>query len=268
MEILQTKTDVGQIRNQNEDVVLALRHHKNKKIKLLLAADGMGGREKGEVAAAYVATRIEKWFQKKDSRTLNNTKKVEQLLTKYVKTINTQLIKKYGEDHLGTTLIIALINKKETLFLNVGDSRGYIYKKRKLIQVSEDDSDVWMYYKYGSVKKEHLRFFSNNSIVSACIGICKELCTITTTIIPNDYEMIFVLTDGVTDNIMDKKIKKIIRKTPKEYILSSLVNEAVYVDQKFHIPFRLKRKFTANFVIPFPGRDNASGAIFIKENKK
>ena len=84
MEILQTKTDVGQIRDQNEDVVLALKHPKNKKIKLLLAADGMGGREKGEVAAAYVASRIEKWFQKKDSRTLNNTKKVAQLLTKYV----------------------------------------------------------------------------------------------------------------------------------------------------------------------------------------
>lgn len=268
MEILQTKTDVGQIRDQNEDVVLALKHPKNKKIKLLLAADGMGGREKGEVAAAFVATHIEKWFQKKDIRTLNNTKKTEQLLTRYVKTLNTQLIKKYGEDHLGTTLIMALINKKETLFLNVGDSRGYIYRKRKLIQISEDDSDVWMYYKYGRVRKDHLRFFSNNSIVNACIGICKELCTITTTIIPNDYDMVFVLTDGVTDNIMDKKIRKIIRKTPKEYILSSLIYEAVYVDQKFHIPFRLKRKYTANYVIPFPGRDNASGAIYIKEYKK
>ena len=30
MEILQTKTDVGQIRDQNEDVVLALKHPKNK----------------------------------------------------------------------------------------------------------------------------------------------------------------------------------------------------------------------------------------------
>ena len=268
MEILQTKTDVGQIRDQNEDVVLALKHPKNKNIKLLLAADGMGGRDKGEVAAAYVATRIEKWFKNKDIKTLNNTKKVEKLLSRYVKTINAQLIKKYGEDHLGTTLILALINKKETLFLNIGDSRAYIYKKRKLIQISEDDSDVWMYYKYGKVKKDYLRFFSNNSIVNACIGICKELCTITTTIINNEYDMVLVLTDGVTDNIMDKKIKKIIRKTPKEYILSSLINEAVYVDQKFRIPFFLKRKYTANFVIPFPGRDNASGAIYIKEYKK
>ena len=268
MEILQTKTDVGQIRDQNEDVVLALKHPKNKNIKLLLAADGMGGRDKGEVAAAYVATRIEKWFKNKDIKTLNNTKKVEKLLSRYVKTINAQLIKKYGEDHLDTTLILVLINKKETLFLNIGDSRAYIYKKRKLIQVSEDDSDVWMYYKYGKVKKDYLRFFSNNSIVNACIGICKELCTITTTIINNEYDMVLVLTDGVTDNIMDKKIKKIIRKTPKEYILSSLINEAVYVDQKFRIPFFLKRKYTANFVIPFPGRDNASGAIYIKEYKK
>ena len=50
---------------------------------------------------------------------------------------------------MGSTLTLALINKNNTLVLNTGDSRAYIYKRRKLIQVTEDDSDVWMYYKYG-----------------------------------------------------------------------------------------------------------------------
>jgi len=265
MELLETKTDIGLIRNQNEDVVLACNHPKNKNIKLLIAADGMGGRDKGEIAADYVAKSLEKWFCKKDIKTLNDTEKAEGLLRTYIKRLNSDLIRKYGEDTLGTTLIFALVNKKNTLVLNVGDSRCYIYKKKKLIQVNEDDSDVWMYYKYGGVKKDHLRFFSNNNIVSACIGICSELCTISSYIVENDYDLILLFTDGVTDNITDKRIKYLIKRTPKKELLSRIVEEAVYKDQHFRIPYTLKRKYTANYVIPFPGRDNASGAIYIKE---
>ena len=208
MEILDVKTHIGLIREKNEDNVLAIAHPKNAKVKMLLVADGMGGREHGEIASKYVTESLEKWFQNKDIKVLNDTKKTAELLTKYIKTLNSNLIKKYGEDKLGTTLTLAIINKKETLLANVGDSRGYIYKDKKLIQVTEDDSDVWMYYKYGEVKKDDLRYFSNNNIVTACIGICKELCTVSTTIIDNDYDLVVLLTDGVTDIITDTKLGK------------------------------------------------------------
>lgn len=264
MEILETKTDIGLIRDKNEDAVLAIRHPKNKNIKLLIAADGMGGKEFGEVASNYITDSLNKWFINKDIKTLNNTEKTEELLKTYIKKLNTNLIKKYGKDKLGTTLTLALVNKNKTLVLNTGDSRAYIYKNRKLIQVTEDDSDVWMYYKYGGVKKDYLRFFSNNNIISACIGICNELCTVSSSIIDNDYDMIFLLTDGVTDNITDSKIKKLIRKTKKDKLLDAIINESINVDQHFKIPLSLKRKYTANYVVPFKGRDNASGSIYIK----
>ena len=265
MEILDVKTHIGLIREKNEDNVLAIAHPKNAKVKMLLVADGMGGREYGEIASKYVTESLEKWFQNKDIKVLNDTKKTAELLTKYIKTLNSNLIKKYGEDKLGTTLTLAIINKKETLLANVGDSRGYIYKDKKLIQVTEDDSDVWMYYKYGEVKKDDLRYFSNNNIVTACIGICKELCTVSTTIIDNDYDLVVLLTDGVTDIITDTKIKSLIRKTPKDNLLNSIIDEAVYIDQNLKVPNRLKRKFLANYIVPFKGRDTASGAIYIKE---
>ncbi len=265
MDLLQAKTDVGLMRDQNEDAVIAIKHPKNKNVKLLIAADGMGGRDKGEVASNYIVTSLEKWFCNKKIKILNQTNKVEKLLRTYIKKLNTNLIKQYGQDKLGTTLILALINKHNTLVINVGDSRAYIYRKRDLIQINEDDSDVWAYYKYGKVKKDHLRYFSNNSIVTACIGICNELCRITSIVIENDYDMIFLLTDGITDNITEKKIKKLVRKKHKEEVLDRLIYEAVYVNQHLRVPWILRWKYTANFVVPFPGRDNASGAIYIKE---
>ncbi len=265
MEILDTKTDIGLIRKTNEDATLSIRHPDNRNIKLLIVADGMGGKKDGDIAANYITDSLNKWFLKKSEKELKDTEKIDLALKKYIKSLNTNLIKKYGKDTLGTTLTLALVTSKNTLVLNVGDSRCYIYKHRKLIQVTEDDSDVWMYYKYGGVKKDHLRFFSNNNIVSACIGICPELCTISSYIVENDYDLILLFTDGVTDNITDKRIKYLIKRTPKKELLSRIVEEAVYKDQHFRIPYTLKRKYTANYVIPFPGRDNASGAIYIKE---
>ena len=265
MEILETKTDIGLIREKNEDATLSIKHPRNKNIKLLIVADGMGGKDYGDIASNFIVSNLNKWFLNKDVKTLNDTEKVEDLLIKYIKKLNNDILKKYGEDKMGTTLTLALINKNKTLLLNVGDSRGYIYKKKRLIQVTEDDSDVWMYYKYGGVKKDHLRYFSNNNVISACIGICKELCVVSSTIIDNDYDMLFLLTDGVTDLITDTKIKKLINKTKKKSLLDAIINEAVNVDQHLHIPFSLKRKYMANFIVPFKGRDNASGAIYIKE---
>jgi len=264
MEILDTKTDIGLIRKKNEDAVLSIRHPKNKNIKLLIVADGMGGKSFGDIAANYITESLSKWFLNKEVKELNDTEKIEVLLKKYIKTLNTNLIKKYGTDTLGTTLTLALITNKNTLVLNVGDSRCYIYKHKKLIQITEDDSDVWMYHKYGGVKKDYLRYFLNNNIISACIGICDDLCKISSVVIKNDYEMILLLTDGVTDIITDTKIKSLIRKNSKDNILPSIINEAVNVDQHLKVPLSLKRKFTANYVVPFKGRDNASGAIYIK----
>ena len=70
MEIIQTKTDIGLIRDKNEDVVSATEHPRNKNLKLLIAADGMGGKDKGDIAANYVVSSLNRWFYNKDIITI------------------------------------------------------------------------------------------------------------------------------------------------------------------------------------------------------
>ena len=265
MELLQTETDIGLVRHKNEDAALAISHPKNKRIKLLLVADGMGGKAHGEIASKYVTSSIEKWFLNKEPEELKDIEKTESLLRRLVKKINNDLIKEFGINNIGTTLTLALITYRKTIFLNVGDSRGYLLKDNKLIQITEDDSDVWSYYKYGGVRKDDLRYFSNNNIINACIGLCEELCRISTTIVKNDYDMLFLFTDGVTDLITDKKINKLININKKPDILKSIINEAVNINQHLHVPIRLLRKKYSNYIIPFRGRDNATGALYVKE---
>ena len=47
-------TDVGKVRNHNEDSVIILKNHNNE--YLLAVADGMGGHRAGEVASSIAIT--------------------------------------------------------------------------------------------------------------------------------------------------------------------------------------------------------------------
>ena len=264
MKTIQAETNIGLVRKNNEDVALAITHPKDENIHLLLVADGMGGKEHGEIASSYTAKTFEKWFKSRSPKVLNDCEKVEDQIIELVDQINEAIIKKMGQNITGTTLSLALVNRSGTVIANSGDSRIYIYKNKKLIQLSEDDSDVWCYYKYGMVRKDDLRFFYNNNIITACIGLANDICTVQTEIIENNYDSILVLTDGVTDLITDRKIKKIMESNRNKDVLSKIIHEAVYVEQNLKIPLRLKHKKLSKYILPFHGRDNASGAIYIK----
>ncbi len=265
MEVLDKISDIGLVREKNEDAVIFLHHPKNNNIILLAVADGMGGKAHGDIAATYTINEISKWFSNRDILLFENTTKCISLLKRLIKKIHNNLIKTYQENSVGTTLTLAIITKKNTLVLNIGDSRTYIYKEKKLIQITEDDSDVWLYFKYDNVNKEDLRYFPTSNLINACIGLNDKLLKISTNIINNDYKIILLLTDGVTDLLTDKKITHIIKTSSKEEILKNLIYEAVNIDQKLSVPAYLKEKYLTNYIVPFNGRDNASGVIYIKE---
>lgn len=265
MEILDKVSEIGPIRKNNEDAVNYVNHPKNSKIKLFIVADGMGGKEYGEVASNYVVDEISKWFLKKDLDIINDNDRCISLLKRLIKRVNRKLIDDYGENVLGTTLTMAIKNKRNTIIINIGDSRCYTYKNEELKQITEDDSDVWFYHKYGEINKEDLRYFSTSNFINACVGLREDLCKISKYIISNDYDVLLLLTDGVTDLITDRKIKSIIKKEDSNNILKRIIHEALYVDQHLYIPYRLKKKYLASYTVPYMGRDNASGVIYIKK---
>ena len=264
MEVLDMKTDIGKYRDCNEDSITFLCHPKNKKIKLLAVADGMGGKALGDIASSYTIERVTKWFLNRDIKTLNNKRKVIPSAHRMIKSINTALIKKYGTDVMGTTLTLAIISSRSTVVFNVGDSRCYIYVDKELIQVTEDDSDVWLYYKVMGIKKDHLRYIASSNVINACIGINKRLCNISVYSFKNKYDGLLLFSDGVTDIVTDKKLLKIIKHSKKEEILNNIINNAVYINQNLYVPLFMKFKVKEKLVAPIEGRDNASGVIYMK----
>lgn len=260
-DILDSLSDTGLIRNNNEDSVITITHPKNKNLKLLAVADGVGGRESGEVASNFAVSILEKWFLNLPIGTINNTKKMTKYLTNIIQCINNCLyvIKSYRTG-CATTLTCAIINKKKTIIANIGDSRAYIVYKNNLEQITKDDSVVWFYYEQGELTKEQLRFHKQRSLITKCIGTDYGTKPNITILDNNNYNGILLFTDGVTDCLSDSKLEKLVH-TKKEKLAYAIIKEAVHGKQTKRVPKG------EEFSIPKNGKDNATVALYFKETQ-
>ena len=263
--VLQKESHIGLFRPTQEDAVLALVHPADDRLKIVAVADGMGGKNYGDIAANYVIEQFGYWFLERDKAKFSDVMSLKEELNNLVMKCNQYLIKQYGKNKVGTTLTLALVLLQETILVHLGDSRAYFYKNKELKQITEDDSDVWLYYKYQNIDKEWLRYFSTSNIIHNCIGISLELCRPHFYICLNqDYQTLLLTTDGVTDLITDSKLQKILREENISNVSKRILDEALFVNQNLFVPVELKHKKLDSFVVPVRGRDNASVVLFSK----
>ena len=186
-------------------------------------------------------------------------------MTTLVFECNQYFISQYGKNHVGTTLTLALVLLEDTLIVHLGDSRCYFYKKGKIKQITEDDSDVWLYYKYQHINKEWLRYFSMSNIINNCVGISLDACRPKFYICPNDsYQTLLLVTDGVTDLLTDSKLQHLLREEDVHCVAKKIIDEAIYVNQDLFVPAELKKYNYDHYLVPVRGRDNASVVLFSK----
>lgn len=199
---MQASSNVGK-REKQEDSVLILEHPQNKEIKFLAVADGVGGEKNSEQASQYLLQELMIKFEITPALYYKDLNYINKILNKKISEINQEIKKqKYG----ATTLSLAVVNEKETLILNIGDSRVYTYET-DLKQETIDDSCVQLYYEYGIIPtKDLMRFHKYSNEITKAIG-AKDVVELNEKIIPNNYEYLILTTDGVTDCISEQELK-------------------------------------------------------------
>ncbi|MBS0620406.1 MAG: serine/threonine-protein phosphatase [Verrucomicrobia bacterium] len=127
---------VGHIRSNNEDVWKILPEH-----NLFLIADGMGGHNAGEVAAAITAESMCASFEDHtpDDSVEETCHKLREAVTFANQTVY-QAAKEFPQyAGMGTTLSCFVIQEGALIYAHVGDTRLYRYRRR-LEQLTEDHS--------------------------------------------------------------------------------------------------------------------------------
>ncbi len=110
-------TDVGMVRQVNQDYVYTTDRPLGSLKNLFVVADGMGGHQAGDYASKYTVEVLRRELKQSDEED------VERALVQAIKTANKEIIKKASSDtHLkgmGTTVVAATIEGQMMYFANV-----------------------------------------------------------------------------------------------------------------------------------------------------
>ena len=219
-------TDVGKVRDHNEDSVIILKNHNDE--YLMAVADGMGGHRAGEVASSIAITYLSKQF----NETFYGLNKEQAIawINECVESINMEIFKheKFHSDSvgMGTTLVLALYTKDYLLFGNIGDSSGFVLKDKLLHKVTVDHSLVNLLVEAGEITEEEARNHPRKNVLMKALG-ASDVIEADIFDCEMDITGILLASDGLTNLLDTSKIEDVLNSDSEiEERIVSLIRKA------------------------------------------
>lgn len=195
-------TDVGMVRQQNEDSFLA-------EETLFVVADGMGGHNAGEVASALAVTTL-----KAGARLgIDTTEDFRELVQQANSAIYTASLDDSTQSGMGTTVTaLSIVEGVEprVLVANVGDSRAYLWRSGALSRLSVDHSYVQELVNEGIITPEAARVHPRRNIVTRALGIDRSVNVDVFTHLVRTGDRIVLCSDGLVDEVDDTQIASVL----------------------------------------------------------
>jgi len=189
--IVAAKTDVGRVRQGNEDSYLI-------KEPLFAVADGMGGHIAGDIASATAVDLIAERAEEKMPHTTAE-------LAAIVRGANSAIWEKAASDPslkgMGTTCTLALLEDHEIRIAHVGDSRAYLYRGDELSQVTEDHTLVGRMVKEGRLQPEEAERHPQRSIITRALGVDADVAVDELSVTVEEGDRLLLCSDGLTSMI-------------------------------------------------------------------
>lgn len=220
------RTDVGRKRKSNQDAVGVFQNQK--KIKLAIVADGMGGHQAGDVASHLTISDLGKAWEESQ---LTEQEEVIQWLLKSIQNENERIYNKGQTDPnqagMGTTIVAVVLLDEKVLLAHVGDSRFYLVRKGKIKQITEDHSLVNELVKSGEITKEMADHHPRKNVLVRSIGIPGTVEVDLTDLEVIVGDKLLLCSDGLSNMVSDQEILKIIdHKNSIDQSLDQLISAA------------------------------------------
>ena len=211
-------TDVGQLRDHNEDAVAS-----DLAIGLVLLADGMGGYKAGEVASEIavliVTSSISESMQNKQTLLRPGKTRLpeSEVLIEAVAKANAAIYQVSQEQQqcagMGTTLVAGIFSDNKLIVGHIGDSRMYRLRGKTLTRLTEDHSLIQEQINSGELTEAQAKLSSNKNLVTRALGVDPK---VELELHEHDVEVkdIYLLcSDGLTDLVADEQISMILLET-------------------------------------------------------
>ncbi len=220
------RTDVGQIREHNEDNFLvadltkrtrSLTESERRPVVgergiVLGVCDGMGGAAAGEVASQMAVDIIYERFAEADAPTDHDV--LARRLVRAVEAAGQRIFHEARMDRtrrgMGTTATIAALIDGRMFVAQVGDSRAYILRNGQLIQVTRDQSLVTQLIEAGQLTEEEAETFEHNNIILQALGTADTVQVDLTYVDLRRGDRLMLCSDGLTGMIRADEIRQVL----------------------------------------------------------
>lgn len=203
-----SKTDIGMVREVNQDYVYVSDSPIGKLPNLLVVADGMGGHKAGEFASRFTVEVL------KDELANSVEDAPEAMMKQAITSANQKLLETAKQDSklegMGTTLVVATVIDRTLYFANIGDSRLYVLND-DIKQVSKDHSLVQEMVRLGGIKQEEAKHHPDKNIITRAIGASDKLEIDFYEYRLKKEDIILMCTDGLSNMIEDNEILRIVK---------------------------------------------------------
>lgn len=209
-------TDTGRVRSHNEDSVTIVKNSSGE--HLMIVADGMGGHRAGEIASSMVVTQIGTRFS--NLSTIGSKMDAVKWLKENVDEVNASILK-YGEEHpesmgLGTTVVMALLTKDFLIFVNIGDSSGYVLKNKVLHKITREHTLVNFLVETGELTPEEAINHPKKNVLMKALGASEKQELDIFDVDPN-VDAILLVTDGLTNMLTMDQVEKVLNDEELKY---------------------------------------------------
>ena len=203
-----SKTDIGMIREVNQDYVYVSDLPVGKLPNLFIVADGMGGHKAGEYASRFTVEVV------KDELAKSMEDGPEAMIRQAITSANQRLLETARQDSklegMGTTLVVATVIERTLYFANVGDSRLYLLN-HDIKQVSKDHSLVQEMVRLGGIKQEDAKNHPDKNIITRAIGAKEQVEVDFYEYRLKKGDIVLMCTDGLSNMVEDTEILHIVK---------------------------------------------------------
>lgn len=213
-------TDVGSVRQVNEDAVLA-----RPDLGLWAVADGMGGHQVGDIASSKIVESLNSISE------LSTLSECVDIVDEYLSTVNRQMLD-YADEHfsggtMGSTVVTLIIRGHVGACLWVGDSRLYRLRNNELQQMTRDHSQLEEMLALGMITEEEIENHPNKNVITRAVGVepylYADVCLFTAQL----GDTYLLCSDGLYNTLTMPEIKSILTNNSSEYSAALLIRRSL-----------------------------------------
>jgi protein phosphatase len=220
------RTDVGQIREHNEDNFLVadltrrsrslMESDRDQSVgewgSVAGVCDGMGGAAAGEIASQLAVDIIyERLLEGEPPKGHDD---LARRLVRAVEDAGARIFNEARADRtrrgMGTTATIAALMDSRLFVAQVGDSRAYVLRGDRLVQVSRDQSLVNQLIEAGQLTEEEAETFEHNNIILQALGTAETVQVDLTYVDLAKNDRLLLCSDGLSGMVRADELREVL----------------------------------------------------------